>query len=89
MKNAIVLKAYVRGGCAVLAAAELRDVHRLQRLHSCAYLAIAAFFVENEAEPVRSATILLRKDERVEGGLHRVLLSAESQTARQTKLLSM
>lgn len=72
-----------------MAAAELRDVHRLQRMHSDAYLAIAALLVENEAEPVCSVTVLLREDERVEGRLHRVLLRTESQTAWQTKLLSM
>lgn len=79
----------VRGGCAVLTAAEFRDVHRLQRLHSGTYLAIATFLVEDETESVRPVAVLLRKDERVEGGLHRMLLSSKSQTAWQTKLLSM
>lgn len=69
---------HVRGWRAVLAAAELRDVHRLQRLHSGAYLAIAALLVEDETEPVRSVPVLLREHEGVEGRLHRVLLCTES-----------
>lgn len=69
---------HVRGWRAVLAAAELRDVHRLQRLHSGAYLAIAALFVEDETEPVRSVAVFFREHEGVEGWLHRVLLSTES-----------
>lgn len=72
-----------------MAAAELRDMHRLQCLHGRAYLAIAAFLVEDEAESIRSVAILLRQDEGMEGWFHGVLLSTESQTAWQTKLLSM
>jgi len=89
VKNAIILKADIRGGRAILAAAEFRDVHRLQCLHGRAYLAIAAFFVENEAESIRPVTIFLRENEGMENRFHRMLLSAESQTAWQTKLLSM
>lgn len=88
MRNAI-WKANIPRRRAVLTAAEFRDVHRLQCLHSGAYFAIAALLVENETEPIRPMTVFFREDKGVEGRLHRVLLRTKSQTAWQTKLLSM
>lgn len=75
-----------RWRCTVLTAAQFRDMHRLQGLHSRAYLAIPALLVEDEAEPVRSVPVLLGEHERVERRLHRVLLSPESEAARQAEL---
>ena len=75
-----------RWWCTVLAAAQFRDVHRLQSLHSRAYLAIPALLVENKTEPVSSVPVLLREYERVERRLHRVFLGTEFQAARQAEL---
>jgi hypothetical protein len=69
-----------------LAAAQLRDEHRLEDLHGRADLPVAAFLEEEEAEAVGPVAVLLRQDERVEGRLDRVLLGAEAQPAGQTEL---
>lgn len=75
-----------RWWCTVLTAAQFRDMHRLEGLHSRAYLAIPALLVENKAEPVRSVSVFLRQYERVERRFHRVFLCSESQAARQAEL---
>ena len=69
-----------------MAAAQLRDKHGLEGLHGGADLAVAALLVEDQREAVRAVAVLFRKDERVEARLHRVLLRAKAQTARQAQL---
>lgn len=69
-----------------MAAAQFRDVHRLEGLHSRAYFAIPALLVENKTEPVSSVSVLFGEYERVERRFHRVFLRSESQAARQAEL---
>lgn len=71
-----------RGGTAA-AAAQLRDEHRLQRVHGAADVAVAHLLVEDQAEAVAAFAVLARRRERMELRLDAVLLRAKAKALRQ------